>query len=181
MNLMNTDDLDAQNARNFSLWLKSQLREKGWSMTRLASEAGVSPQLISVYVGVKPDPKTLKPILPKSATVEKIAKALNVPLEDARRSVGLYESHPTPISAADLSGEVFGRKLQELIATFNTFSLPEKRRALKVLIITFGDPADVGDQALEISDPASFALPGSSHTDIKRRDFEEVGAKPVRK
>jgi transcriptional regulator with XRE-family HTH domain len=69
-------------ATRFEDWLSAEMNRKGWSQAQLARESKVSRQTISYWFSGKSKQ-------PDEFSLEKIAHALGVPIEDAYRAAGL--------------------------------------------------------------------------------------------
>lgn len=84
--------------QTFREYLREQMDKQGISSAELARRSGATPQNISRILTDKPHP--LSGALPKvrPETVERFAKALNIPIDEARLAAG-YAPH----DSADLS------------------------------------------------------------------------------
>ncbi len=68
-------------------WLKEQLERKGWRQADLARKSGLTTAEVSYLVlgkGKKPDPDT----------IDKLARGLEVPIEQVYRAAGYMEKAP---------------------------------------------------------------------------------------
>lgn len=72
----------------FSLWLTEKMTARGWNQATLAERSKLSRQYISSLINSTPHTITGKPIKPTEEAVDKLAKALGVPLTEARLIAG---------------------------------------------------------------------------------------------
>lgn len=85
----------------FSDWLRIQLQDKGWTNAELARRVGVSQTYIGNLVrGYSPNTKSGK-ARPSVAVVDRMAKALNIPLDEARLVAGYAPQLDRPVSAKE--------------------------------------------------------------------------------
>lgn len=80
--------------QTFGLWLSETLRNAGLRQADLVERTGLSKSYISTLVGDKPNSTTGRPIRPEPQVVEKIARALGVPVGEARLRAG-YRAEQT--------------------------------------------------------------------------------------
>jgi transcriptional regulator with XRE-family HTH domain len=101
----------------FADWLLGEMKKKGWSNSDLARESDLSRQAIGYYLnGRTPDNESLR----------KIARALDVPIEEALRLTGV----PIP-EEADPWVERMSRRLERLP--------PELREIAEAMIKVLAD------------------------------------------
>lgn len=77
-----------------SEWLTQKLQEHGWSQSELARRAGVSKQVISVYINQRRDK-------PDEAVLSSLAHALGSPPEEVFRVAGMLPAAPSPATSAN--------------------------------------------------------------------------------
>lgn len=100
-------DQKQKNARRFAEQLRLWLNEKGFTQAELARRSHLTPQTISQYVAKREHHLTGKLILPEIDTVDQIARALGIPIAEARAAAG-YAHEPLPqLDAADKFAMVF--------------------------------------------------------------------------
>ena len=74
--------------KTFGKWLSAKREKAGLTQEGLAEAAGVSPSYISALEREEINTKDGKPRQPKVDKVEKIARALGVPVDEARAEAG---------------------------------------------------------------------------------------------
>lgn len=85
----------------FGQWLTQKRESVGLNQTELANRARVSKNYISLLERDAPSPTSDRPIQPRKKQVEKIAKALNVNINEALEAAGyLTVEHDEPLSMA---------------------------------------------------------------------------------
>ena len=112
--LMNKDKKQ-QNASSFGQFLAKELESKRLTITEVSRRSGLSKQTISSIARQTPHHLTNKLILPEIGTVDKIARALGVPIATARAAAGY---------AADVSGNT--DLIDKIIALIR--ELPQRRQ-----------------------------------------------------
>lgn len=166
---MKTEDPKERYAAAFAEFLAEQLSRSMISISELSRRSGISKQLISSIARKTPHHRTNKLVLPSISTVDAIARGLGASAAEARAAAG-YAAGELQLAGAEPSvgGEAdpFSAALSATIATFRSLPAAERRRLLRVLIISFGDPAELGDRAFEI--------PTASQSKASKKDFEEV-------
>ena len=100
-------DQKQRNARRFAEQLRHWLNDKGFSQAELARRSGLTPQTIGQYLAQKPHHLTNRLLLPEIDTVDRIARALGIPIAEARAAAG-YAHEPLPhLDAAEKFALVF--------------------------------------------------------------------------
>jgi len=99
-------DQKQRNARRFAEQLRHWLNDKGFSQAELARRSGLTPQTIGQYLAQKPHHLTNRLLLPEIDTVDRIARALGVPITEARAAAGYTHDLPR-LDAADRFALVF--------------------------------------------------------------------------
>lgn len=77
-----------EQSKRFGDWLRAERKEKRLTIDGLAKKVGVSKQYISALERAQNHALTGKPITPKVEIVDRIAKSLDVSLDDARLAAG---------------------------------------------------------------------------------------------
>ena len=180
---MKTDDPKQQYALTFADFLGEELSRRKMSISELARRSGVSKQLISSVIRKTLHHRTNKLVLPSIFTVDKLARALGASTAIARAAAGYAAENGAPSAeivtsnlprpAPSTEKEVlFNTCFKITIEAFNALSIPERKRLLKILIISYGSPEELGDKAFDITPLQS---------DLNKKDYEEVEPVMVRK
>lgn len=78
----------------FGEWLREQRSRADLTLKQLAARCGVSFSYISALERQQPHSLTGKDIQPKLATVDRLARALGVPIDEARLAAGYAPKYP---------------------------------------------------------------------------------------
>lgn len=141
--------------KSFGAWLRGQREQARRSQKEVAALTGLHAVQISRIEtgesGTKPE------------TLDLLIRALSLDRAEAYRRAGFWpEGAPPP---EEPQPDPFSAALSATIEAFRSLPASERRRLLRVLIISFGDPAELGDRAFEISDPADFSQALSGRID----------------
>lgn len=82
----NQTQFDMANKIDFPTWLQNQLNERGWSQSDLANRAKIHRQVVWAYLNRRKKPGT--------DILKKIAKALDVPVEQIYQVTGMLAPEP---------------------------------------------------------------------------------------
>ncbi|HRH44694.1 MAG TPA: helix-turn-helix transcriptional regulator [Pyrinomonadaceae bacterium] len=75
-------------AESFALWMSKRREELNITLDVLEVRTGIKKQHLSVLERASPHSLTGKPVVPKRPTVEKIAKGLEAPIQEALNAAG---------------------------------------------------------------------------------------------
>jgi len=143
----------------FSSRLKEKRIEKGWSQYQLAARAGCTNSNIS-YLESHPGQK------PKLETVERIAAALDWPINEARRLAGYRESDDnlSPLEVED--------DFRLALLGFKELSGPGREMVKKQIgqLIDFVSQCERGTSGLTVEDQASGTGESGELPEIKLND-----------
>lgn len=125
---------------DFAVWLRARMKDLGVGQNELARRTGVTPSAINYYLNG--DARSRKPVRPEEDKLILIARALKVPLDEARQAAGYapLEKAEYPEEARILS---FYRELPENVrrmidiqieALWENFSEGEEDQEVPVLV-----------------------------------------------
>jgi transcriptional regulator with XRE-family HTH domain len=88
----------------FGQWLRANRVDRRFTVEGLARKAGISKQYLSVLERAPKHPLTGKAVQPSVEIVDRIAKALNIPIDEARIAAGYAPLNPAtkPETVAEL-------------------------------------------------------------------------------
>lgn len=115
-------------SKKFSQWLSAARKESGMTQPELAAKAKTSKQYISNLERNSPHPVTGAPPQPSVEIVDNLAKALGVPLSEARLAAG----YAPPENEMD-SKELQESEIAALFYEYNELSEGDKKELRTVM------------------------------------------------
>jgi transcriptional regulator with XRE-family HTH domain len=95
-------DMSVTTATSFGKWLHDKRLDARLSLESLAGKAKVSKQYLSVLERAAPHALTGKPVTPKPELVERLAKALDADIDEARTAAGYASPSREPQTVKEL-------------------------------------------------------------------------------
>ena len=120
--------------------ITGRLLELGWSNAELARRTGFSATYISNLArDIAPGTRTGKPKRVPDETVERIAKALSIPVDRARTAAGLSKKEDTTMEADTDDREAEAARAAEFIKGFLKMSRERQSQLLAIMQILDSD------------------------------------------
>lgn len=128
--------------------IEDRLREKGWSVSQLTLESGVSSEVVATLVG----PDQL-PWMPDESTLASLSKALGVPYRDLVVAAGVacglpknHEGEPTYVLRFVTNQELINELRRRLVRGRNNAD-PQQRRATHLALMQTALAVDLESEA----------------------------------
>jgi transcriptional regulator with XRE-family HTH domain len=126
----------ASKEKSFGELMRFHLKKKGWSNAELARRTGFSPTHIGNLIQDRsPGAKSGKPKRLTADTVDKIARALDMPLEQARRAAGL--ASPSADASKSESSAELPSNLEDLLLYYFRRMPSEQKPEVLALVAAY--------------------------------------------